>query len=162
MLCGAALNPSAYEPPLTHNLGAALAPTDAIASVEADIFAPCALGGVLDDRSVQELKAQVVVGAANNQLLEPRHGDALAARGVLYIPDFVANAGGVLSGGADFFGWPRSELERRVHAIYDTVLQVLAAAAADASPPHLAAERLAEQRLRLQQGSPSGAPRPAW
>ena len=133
---------------LTADLGATLSPPEAIASADADIFAPCALGGVLDDRGVQELKAAVVVGAANNQLLEPRHGDALAARGVLYIPDYVANAGGVLSGGADLFGWPRAEVERRVHAIYDTVLSVLAAADANGTSPHLAAERLAEQRLR--------------
>ncbi|WP_437631242.1 Glu/Leu/Phe/Val dehydrogenase dimerization domain-containing protein [Sorangium sp. So ce854] len=129
-------------------LGAAVAPPDAIASAEADIFAPCALGGVLDDRAVQALRAEIVAGAANNQLLEPRHGDALAARGVLYVPDVVANAGGVLSGGADLFGWSRAEVERRVHAIHDTVLLVLEMAKADGAPPHVAAERLAEQRLR--------------
>lgn len=129
-------------------LGASVAPPDAIASAEADIFAPCALGGVLDDRAVQALRAEIVAGAANNQLLEPRHGDALAARGVLYVPDVVANAGGVLSGGADLFGWSRAEVERRVHAIHDTVHLVLEMAKADGAPPHVAAERLAEQRLR--------------
>ncbi|WP_437686568.1 Glu/Leu/Phe/Val dehydrogenase dimerization domain-containing protein [Sorangium sp. So ce176] len=129
-------------------LGAAVAPPDAIAAVQADVFAPCALGGVLDDRAVQALGAEIVAGAANNQLLEPRHGDALAARGVLYVPDVVANAGGVLSGGADLFGWSRAEVERRVHAIHDTVLLVLERAKADGTPPHVAAERLAEQRLR--------------
>ncbi|WP_437827954.1 Glu/Leu/Phe/Val dehydrogenase dimerization domain-containing protein [Sorangium sp. So ce1153] len=129
-------------------LGASVAPPDEIASIQADIFAPCALGGVFDDRAVQALRAEIVAGAANNQLLEPRHGDALAARGVLYVPDVVANAGGVLSGGADLFGWPRAEVERRVHAIYDTVLRVLDMAKVDGAPPHLAAERLAEQRLR--------------
>ncbi|XXY52803.1 Glu/Leu/Phe/Val dehydrogenase dimerization domain-containing protein [Sorangium sp. So ce269] len=129
-------------------LGASVAPPDEIASVQADIFAPCALGGIFDDRAVQALRAEIVAGAANNQLLEPRHGDALAARGVLYVPDVVANAGGVLSGGADLFGWSRAEVERRVHAIYDTVLLVLEMAKVDGAPPHLAAERLAEQRLR--------------
>ncbi|WP_437567820.1 Glu/Leu/Phe/Val dehydrogenase dimerization domain-containing protein [Sorangium sp. So ce542] len=131
-------------------LGATVVPPDAIASAEADIFAPCALGGVLDDRAVRELRAEIVAGAANNQLLEPRHGEALAARGVLYVPDVVANAGGVLSGGADLFGWSRAEVERRVHAIHDTVLRVLDLAAADGAPPALAAERLAEQRLRAR------------
>ncbi|XXY14649.1 Glu/Leu/Phe/Val dehydrogenase dimerization domain-containing protein [Sorangium sp. So ce216] len=129
-------------------LGASVAPPGEIASVQADIFAPCALGGVFDDSAVQALRAEIVAGAANNQLLEPRHGDALAARGVLYVPDVVANAGGVLSGGADLFGWSRAEVERRVHAIHDTVLLVLEMAKADGAPPHLAAERLAEQRLR--------------
>ncbi|WP_437721744.1 Glu/Leu/Phe/Val dehydrogenase dimerization domain-containing protein [Sorangium sp. So ce861] len=131
-------------------LGATVVPPGAIASAQADIFAPCALGGVLDDRAVQELRAEIVAGAANNQLLEPRHGEALAARGVLYVPDVVANAGGVLSGGADLFGWPRAEVERRVHAIYDTVLRVLEMAAADGAPPAVAAERLAEARLRAR------------
>ncbi|WP_437324150.1 Leu/Phe/Val dehydrogenase [Sorangium sp. So ce381] len=129
-------------------LGATVVPPDAIASVQADIFAPCALGGVLDDRAVQALRAEIVAGAANNQLLEPRHGDALAARGVLYVPDVVANAGGVLSGGADLFGWTRAEVHRRVQAIYDTVLRVLEMAASDGVSPQLAAERLAEARLR--------------
>jgi len=120
---------------------------EAIVSAEADILAPCALGGVLSDATLPELRAEIVVGAANNQLLEPRHGEAVEARGVLYVPDYVANAGGVLSGGVDLLGWSRAEVERRVDGIHDTVLAVLDAARAESVPASVAADRLAERRL---------------
>jgi leucine dehydrogenase len=133
---------------LAAELGAEQVEPDSIVSVEADILAPCALGGTLNDATVPLLRAEIVAGAANNQLREPLHGDALAARDILYIPDYVANAGGVLSGGMDIFGWSRAEVEQRVHAIHDTVLAVLALAQADGLAPHRAADRLAEERLR--------------
>lgn len=133
---------------LATELGAELCAPESILSVDADILAPCALGGTLNDHTVPVLRAEIIAGAANNQLLEPRHGDALAARSILYVPDYVANAGGVLSGGVDLFGWSRADVERRVHAIHDTVLAVLALAQTDGIPSHRAADLLAEERLR--------------
>lgn len=132
--------------------GAELVAPEAILGAEADIVAPCALGGVLDDQSVAAMRADVVVGAANNQLLEARHAAALAERGILYVPDYVANAGGVMSGGVDLFGWTRAEAEQRIEGIYDTVLRVLDAAAAEGVPPAVAADRLAQERIRRQPG----------
>jgi leucine dehydrogenase len=129
-------------------VGAEVVDPGAIVSAEAEILAPCALGGVMNDETLPALRCEIVAGAANNQLLEPRHGDALAARGILYVPDYAANAGGVLSGGFDLFGWTAEEVERRVHGIYDTVLSIVEMAEKGGIPTHAAADRLAEQRLR--------------
>jgi leucine dehydrogenase len=118
-----------------------------IYSVEADIFAPCALGGILNDGTVAQLRAEVVAGAANNQLLEARHGDALEARGILYAPDYVANAGGVINGCVELLGWRPEDARRKVEEIYDTLLNVFRVARAWAVAPHVAADRLAEERL---------------
>ncbi len=135
--------------------GAASEAPDLIHQVEADIFAPCALGAVINDTTLPALRVEIVSGGANNQLLEPRHGDALAARGILYVPDYVANAGGVSYGGAvEVLGLSGEQAKERVEAIYDTTLMVLERAARDGVGPHLAADRLAEERIRA-----GGAPR---
>jgi leucine dehydrogenase len=118
-----------------------------IYSVGADVFAPCALGGVLNDETIPQLRVEVVAGAANNQLLEARHGDALGARGILYAPDYVANAGGVINGCVELLGWRPEEARRKVEEIYDTLLNVFRVAQAWAVAPHVAADRLAEERL---------------
>lgn len=129
-------------------LGAESATTDAIFSVDADILAPCALGGIINDQTIPMIKAEIVCGAANNQLLEPRHGDALEDRSILYAPDYVANSGGVLSGGFELFGWTNEKVRAEVLAIYDTLLSVFAIAKAEDIPTYKAADSLAERRLR--------------
>ncbi|MGE3277703.1 MAG: Leu/Phe/Val dehydrogenase [Vicinamibacterales bacterium] len=127
--------------------GAMAVAPDAIHQAPADIFAPCALGGGLDDTTIPALLALVVCGAANNQLAEPRHADALSDRGILYVPDFVANAGGVISGTVDLAGWDRARMDTALDGIYDTVQHVLDRATADGSSTAAAAERLAEARI---------------
>ncbi|HYP53012.1 MAG TPA: Glu/Leu/Phe/Val dehydrogenase dimerization domain-containing protein, partial [Pyrinomonadaceae bacterium] len=82
----------------------AVAPEE-IYDAPADIFAPCALGAVINDETLPRLRAEIVAGAANNQLREARHGDALHERGVLYAPDYVANAGGIINGCIELLGW---------------------------------------------------------
>jgi leucine dehydrogenase len=129
-------------------LRAALASPGQIFSEDADIFAPCALGGIINDQTIPLLKAEIVCGAANNQLLEPRHGNALEDCGILYAPDYVANSGGVLSGGAELFGWTSEKVRAEVVAIYDTLLSVFAIAKTDGIPTYKAADSLAERRLR--------------
>jgi leucine dehydrogenase len=120
-----------------------------IYSVDADIFAPCALGGVLNDQTIQQLKAILVVGAANNQLLEPRHGDLLQQRGVLYAPDYAANAGGVINGCCrEMLGWDVPKTLAKTDAIYDTLLTIFAMAEKERIPTHQAADRLAEKRWK--------------
>jgi leucine dehydrogenase len=126
---------------------AAVADPNVILRTAADILAPCALGGVLDDTTIRELRVDVVAGAANNQLLAEEHADAIAQRGILYAPDFVANSGGVLSGAAEILGWSREELSARIDAIYETMLAVFADAEASGITPEVAANRLAERRL---------------
>jgi leucine dehydrogenase len=116
--------------------------------VEADIFAPCALGGVLNDETIPRLKVELVAGAANNQLLEARHGDALEARGILYAPDYAANAGGIICGCVELLGWDGARAHRQVEEIYETLLHLFALAQSERVPTHVAADRLAEQRLK--------------
>ncbi|HEX8650942.1 MAG TPA: Glu/Leu/Phe/Val dehydrogenase [Pyrinomonadaceae bacterium] len=123
-------------------------PTDEIYGVEADIFAPCALGGIINDQTIPRLKVQIVAGAANNQLLEARHGAALEARGILYAPDYVANAGGIINGCRELLGWERAYTLNRVREIYDHLLIVFEMAKTEKIPTHEAADRLAERRLR--------------
>jgi leucine dehydrogenase len=120
-----------------------------IYDVDCDIFAPCALGGILNDDTIPRVKAVAVVGGANNQLLEPRHGEALASRGVLYVPDYIANAGGVISGGVDLGVWDRAGMASALDGIYDTVLKVLARSREWNVAPHVSADRLAEERITL-------------
>jgi leucine dehydrogenase len=72
-------------------------PAEAIMQVECDVFSPCALGAIFDDESIAALRAPVVAGGANNQLARPEHGDALMQRGILYAPDYVINAGGIIA-----------------------------------------------------------------
>ena len=120
-----------------------------IHAAKADIFAPCALGAILNDQSIPELQVGLICGGANNQLLEPRHGRTLAERGIVYVPDYVANAGGVTFGGSiEVLKLSREATLKRVDEIYDTTLMVLDRAAAEKIPPSDAADRLAEERIR--------------
>jgi leucine dehydrogenase len=121
---------------------------DEIYSAKADIFAPCALGGIINDETIPKLKVEVVAGAANNQLLEPRHGDALEARGILFAPDYVANAGGVINVYSELAGWDSKRAFRKADEIYDTILGVYEIAKTDQVPTYVAADRLAERRLQ--------------
>lgn len=123
----------------------AVAPEEIYASA-ADIFAPCALGGIINDETIPQLKVEIVVGGANNQLLEPRHGDELQKRGLLYVPDYAANAGGMINGCRELLGWEASQSAAKVDEIYDTVLDIFRMADAEGIPTYKAADRLAERR----------------
>lgn len=128
--------------------GATAVALDEIVRHKGDIFAPCALGGVINDESIRQLKVQIVAGAANNQLLEQRHGEALEKRDILYAPDYVANAGGVINVYSELAGWDAQRSLRKADEIYETVLGVFAIAKADKIPTYRAADRLAEKRLK--------------
>jgi len=119
-----------------------------IYSVEADVFSPCALGAVINDETIEKLKVEIVCGAANNQLLATDHGDKLDSLNILYVPDYISNAGGVLSGGADLFGWSTERVRAGVLDIYQTALSVFQIAEKEEIPTYAAADRLAEERLR--------------
>jgi leucine dehydrogenase len=127
--------------------GARAVSTDEIYAQPADIFAPCALGAVINDKTLPQLRVQIVAGAANNQLLEDRHGDELEARGILYAPDYVANAGGVINVYSELAGWSRERSLRKADEIYHTVLNVFEIAQQDRIPTYVAADRLAERRI---------------
>ncbi len=118
-----------------------------IQSVEADLFAPCALGGILNAETIPSLRVEIVAGAANNQLWEDEDGGRLGDWGILYVPDYVANAGGVIGGCREILGWSEEETRERIERIYDTLSSVLRLARAEGIPPHAAADRLAGERL---------------
>jgi len=122
----------------------------AIYDVPADIFAPCALGGIIDDDTVPRFKVEIIAGAANNQLGDDRHGALLSERGILYAPDFVANAGGIISATPDLLGWDPSKASAHIDGIYDSMLANFDIAARDHVSTDVAATRLAETRLRAK------------
>ncbi|MFI0737787.1 Leu/Phe/Val dehydrogenase [Streptomyces sp. NPDC021100] len=125
-----------------------------------DVYAPCALGGALDDETVAALTATVVCGAANNQLAHPGVEKDLADRGILYAPDYVVNAGGVIQVAEELKGFDFDRAKAKAAKIYDTTLAIFERAAADGIPPAAAADRLAEQRMAEARGSrTAGVPR---
>lgn len=133
---------------VVREFGAQAVDPEEIYSANAHIFSPCALGGILNDQTIPELKVEMVVGGANNQLLEDRHGDALANRNILYAPDYAANAGGITNGAIELLGWDRDLVFSKVDKIYDTMLRIYTIAERDKIPTYRAADRLAEERLK--------------
>lgn len=134
---------------VVNEFGARAVAPEEIYSVQADIFSPCALGAVINDRTLPQLRVEIVAGAANNQLLEERHGDLLESGGILYAPDYVANAGGVINVYSELAGWTSARAFRKADEIYDTVLRVFSIAKQDRVPTYQAADRLAEQRINM-------------
>ena len=120
---------------------------DDIYGVRADIFAPCALGAVINDDTVNRLPVEIVAGAANNQLAEDRHGDLLEQRGITYAPDYVINGGGLINVNAELHGWAPERARSKAGEIYDTILRVFEIAREEGIPSYRAADRLAEQRI---------------
>jgi leucine dehydrogenase len=127
--------------------GATVVEGDAIYTQKADIFAPCALGGIINDENLPRLNVEIICGGANNQLLEERHGYVLEEMGMQYTPDYVANAGGVINVFGEVAGWDSERALRKADEIYDTVLTVFEIAKAEGIPSFEAADRLAERRL---------------
>lgn len=136
------------------DLGATVVEPGTIYDVAADVFSPNAGGSVLSASTIERLRCQAVVGAANEQLASPADGDALHARGILYAPDYVVNAGGLISilwerGEAD-----RAEVEARTQAIGETLGLVLDRARREGEPPHRVADRMAEERIAAARAAP--------
>jgi leucine dehydrogenase len=132
---------------LAEQLGAGWnAPARAL-EAEVDVVAPCALGSLLDDESVPRLRCQIVSGAANNQLADERVADLLAARGVLWAPDFVVNAGGLINIAEELGEYDAGTARHRVRGIADTLRRIFADAEASGATPLTAAMELARRRL---------------
>jgi len=124
----------------------AVAPNE-IFGVQCDIFAPCALGAVINDQTITQLKCQVIAGAANNILKEERHGDKLHELGILYAPDYVINAGGVINVADELEGYNYERALKKVELVYDNVAKVIDIAKRDKIPTYRAADRMAEERI---------------
>jgi valine dehydrogenase (NAD+) len=124
-----------------------VADTQALITGDLDVYAPCALGGALDDDTVAVLRAKVVTGAANNQLAHPGIEKLLEERGILYTPDYVVNAGGVIQVADEIEGFNFERAKLRATRIFDTTGQILRLADDEGVPPAVAADRLAERRM---------------
>lgn len=128
--------------------GAAYVPPDDIYAVQADIFAPCALGAIVNDQTIPKLKVKIIAGGANNQLGdEERHGRMLIERGILYAPDYAINAGGLINVANELGGYSRERALKQAEGIYSTILEILTIAEKEGIPTYEASARLAESRI---------------
>ncbi|MCQ9291278.1 leucine dehydrogenase [Staphylococcus hyicus] len=130
------------------DFGAKAVHIDDIYSVDADIFAPCALGGILNNETIPKLKVKMICGSANNQLLEEdTHGQMLKDRDILYAPDFVVNSGGVINVADELNGYHRERATKKVQGVYDQMDKIFTIAKEQDILPLQAAEHLAEARI---------------
>ena len=129
-------------------LGATVVAPDEIFGLDVDVFAPCALGAILNDATIPQLKAKIVAGAANNQLAEARHGVELMKRGILYAPDYVINAGGIIDVYHERIGFERAALIRHIEGIRDNLMEVFERAREEERPTAEVADAIAEERFR--------------
>jgi leucine dehydrogenase len=146
------------------DFGVDTADLDDIYSTECDVFVPCALGGVLNDETIPQLKCAAIGGAANNQLLEPHHAKLIEDAGLLYAPDFIINAGGIINVADELRGYDEARAHAQVEGIFHNLRRVFQAAKLEKITTAEAANRLAEERIRnvgriklIQVG-----PRSAW
>ncbi|HZY66136.1 MAG TPA: Glu/Leu/Phe/Val dehydrogenase [Rubrobacteraceae bacterium] len=148
---------------VVETFGAKAVEPDEILSVPCDVFAPCALGAVVNDQTLPNLRCQIIAGSANNVLHEPRHGEALVAGGILYAPDYVINAGGLINVADELEGYNEKRATKRVMRIYESVKRIIAIAKRDGVPTSVAADTSALERIaaissieRLHTGHPYG------
>jgi leucine dehydrogenase len=146
---------------LADELGASWTDPERALEAKADVLVPCALGGGLDDRSVPRLRCRVIAGAANNQLAEDRIAELLEAHGVLWAPDFVVNAGGLINIAEELNGYDPSAARRRVAGIAGTLEEIFTRAEGDGLTPLRAALDLAQARLDAPPPQAGGRPPPA-
>lgn len=132
------------------DFGATVVEPDEIYDVEMDVFAPCALGAVINDATLERLQCKVIAGAANNQLEdEERHGTRLHQRGICYAPDFVINAGGLMNVYEELEGYNRERALQKVSQLYDAISSILERSRTHDVPTYRAANEVAEERIAL-------------
>jgi leucine dehydrogenase len=132
---------------IASELGASWTTPERALEAEVDVLAPCALGGLFDDETVPRLRCRIIAGAANNQLAEDHIADLLAARGILWAPDFVVNAGGIINIAEELERYDPAAARRRVRGIADTLRQIFDDAEAVGATPLTAAMELARRRV---------------
>jgi leucine dehydrogenase len=130
--------------------GAKLVPSSTIHRTECDVYAPCALGGALNDRTVDELRCSIVAGAANNQLASNHNGDALHARGILYAPDYAINAGGLINVAQEVVGYDPDKARARTLRIYDTIAEICTRSSASGVPTFRIADQMVHEILEAK------------
>ncbi len=122
---------------------------DKIMTADCDVFAPCALGAAINDKSIEGLKCSVVAGGANNQLAESRHGDALRELNILYAPDYVINAGGLMNVFVELEGYSSDRAFDKTVQVYDNLMHVYKIAEEEGVATHIAANKMAEKRISM-------------
>ncbi len=139
---------AAKESRVKNDFNAQAVKPEAVFSALVDIYCPCALGGVINDETLPQFQCRIICGSANNQLREPRHGDEVEKRGILYAPDYIANAGGTVFDTDRLWGGvnPKRGMEK-VSKIFDRMCQVIDIAKTNKIPTYLAADRMAEERI---------------
>ncbi|WP_088838813.1 Glu/Leu/Phe/Val dehydrogenase dimerization domain-containing protein [Listeria sp. ILCC792] len=143
------INPDAVERAVRDFGAEAVLPND-IYAVDADIFAPCALGGILNDVTIPNLKFKMICGSANNQLLDIQtHGEMLSARGILYAPDYIVNAGGVINVADELLGYNENRAKKKIDEIYDQIGKVYEISKAEGIIPAEAADHMSEKRIEM-------------
>jgi len=123
-------------------------PMSQIYDVDATVFAPCAMGAVINEDTVPRLRCAIVAGCANNQLESNQFGTALEERGILYAPDYAINAGGLINSAAELQGYDAARALQRVRRIRHVMTRIFAIAEREGIPTWQAADRMAEQRIR--------------
>lgn len=130
-----------------NDFGAEAVDPNDIYSVDCDIFSPCALGGIINDDTIEQFKAKVIAGSANNQLQESRHGEVLHKKGIVYAPDYVINSGGVINVSDEMQGYNEERALNKVKTIYNQLELVYDIARRDNIPTSVAADKMAEERI---------------
>jgi leucine dehydrogenase len=133
---------------LADELGAKVVDADDVIGTECDVFSPCATGKVLSEITIPQLRCRAIAGAANNQLASPEDGDRLRDAGILFAPDFVVNAGGVIHlAGRETLGWDDATTSERLEAIGDSLIEIFDRADREGVSPATAADRVARERV---------------
>ncbi|WP_150284223.1 Glu/Leu/Phe/Val dehydrogenase [Rummeliibacillus sp. TYF-LIM-RU47] len=127
--------------------GAVAVSPEEIYAQDVDIFAPCALGAIINDETIPQLKAKVIAGSANNQLKDSKHGEIIHEKGIIYAPDYVINSGGVINVADELYGYNYDRAMKKVEGIYDSITKIVEISERDNIPTYLAANRMAEDRI---------------
>ncbi|MED4204330.1 branched-chain amino acid dehydrogenase [Neobacillus mesonae] len=135
--------------------GARAVDPDDIYGVECDIYAPCALGATVNDETIPQLRAKVIAGSANNQLKDTKHGDIIHEMGIVYAPDYVINAGGVINVADELYGYNHERAMKKVETIYNSIEKIIDISKRDGVPTYVAADRMAEERIERVRNSRS-------
>ncbi|AZU63257.1 branched-chain amino acid dehydrogenase [Neobacillus mesonae] len=135
--------------------GARAVDPDDIYGVECDIYAPCALGATVNDETIPHLRAKVIAGSANNQLKDTKHGDIIHEMGIVYAPDYVINAGGVINVADELYGYNHERAMKKVETIYNSIEKIIDISKRDGVPTYVAADRMAEERIERVRNSRS-------